>query len=141
MQNNVSSRSGNFSRALRQLKTNLPKVSDPTQASGYDQAQLLVYAACSDLTTGGTPKMQSVYNVAANSSISKNQSALIDAGVKMLDQYTAGLASQSSSSGDVKNALTDLVQKISSQSGSTSKIAFMSVCIAANTAGSTMMGF
>jgi hypothetical protein len=59
----------------------------------------------------------------------------------MLDRYVAGLASGGPTSGQVTTALNDLVQKIAGQSGSTSTIAFMSVCIAANTAGSTMMGF
>src|SRR5581483_1931756 len=51
LQGNVSPTAGNFAKALAQVQNNLPKVTDPTKATGFDQAQLLVYAACSDLTT------------------------------------------------------------------------------------------
>jgi hypothetical protein len=141
MQGNVSPLKGNFAKALAQVKTNMPKVTDPTKATGFDQVQLLVYAACSDLTTGTTPLMQSKYNVNPNNSIASNQANLVAAGVQILDQYVAGLASQGSASAQVNAALANLVQTIASDSTNTSKIAFMSICMAANVTGSTMMGF
>ena len=141
LENKVSPLTGNFATALAQVKGNLPKVTDPTTATGYDQLQLLVYAACSDLTTGATPLMTSFYTVPATGTIMANQTALIAAGTRMLDQHAAGLASGGSASAEVKQTLTDLVQKIAATSTNTTKIAFMSVCIAANTAGTALLGF
>ncbi len=141
LQNNVLSTSGNFAKALSQIKTNLPKTTDPTKATGYDQVQLLVYGACSDLAANGGVLMQSKYNVIAANSIVSNQAALVAAGVKMLDQHVAGLASQGPTSAKVNSAFMTLVSQIAGVAGNTSTIAFMSVCIAANTAGSSMMGF
>jgi hypothetical protein len=141
LDNNVSPQSGNFKNALAQSKTNLPKVTDPTKATGFDQAELLIYAACSDLTTGGTPQMQSKYGVTKAGSIATNQNALIAAGISMLDKHTAGLASQGPTAAAVRQAFTDIVTKVSSAGGNTSTIAFVSVCIAANTAGATLMSY
>ncbi len=141
LQGNVSSTTGNFAKALALLKPNLPQVTDPTKATGYDQVQLLAYAACSDLTTGKTPLMQSKYNVSPTATIATNQSALVMAGVQMLDQYTAGLASGGPTSAQVNTAFTSLVTQLTGDSTNTSTIAFVSVCIAANTAGSTLLGF
>lgn len=141
LENNVSAASGNFKKVLAQVQPNLPKVTDPTKATGFDQVQLMVYGACSDLTTGTTPKMQSVYNVNPNNPIATNQAALVAAGVRMMNQYTAGLASNSAATPAVNSALNNLVTTLEGDSTNTSKIAFMSVCIAANTAGSTLMGF
>jgi hypothetical protein len=141
LQGNVSSISGNFSKAVIQLKTNLPQVSDPTKATGFDQIQLLVYAACSDLTTGSPSKMQSVYKVDPAKNITTNKSALLAAGITMLDQYVAKLASQGPTSTQVSAAVNKVIDQISAGATNTTKIAFMSVCIAVNTAGTTLMGF
>jgi hypothetical protein len=142
LQGNASPLTGNFAKSLKQVSTNLPRVTDPSKASGYDQVELLVYAACTDLTSGGTNSaMQSKYGVTATGAIASNQTALVNAGVKMLDQYVAGLASQGPTSAQVTASFTALLTDISSQSGSTSTIAFVAVCIAANTAGSTLMSF
>ncbi len=140
LQKNVSPLNGNFAKALASTKSNLPKSSDPTVATGYDQLQLLVYAACSDLTTGNTPLMQSKYKVNVSGSIASNQAALVAAGVQMFDQYLGGLASEGPSSGQIASAFTTMLSTISAINTNTSKIAFMSVCIAANTAGSGMLG-
>ena len=141
LEKNVRSTAGNFSRALTQVRTNLPTVTDPTKATGYDQIQLLVYGACSDLTTGTTPLMQSRYSVTANGSIATNQNNLVNAGMRMLDQYTAGIATSSTATVALQSALTKLVTELSQTSTNTSRIAFMSVCIAANTAGTSLLGF
>jgi hypothetical protein len=141
LENNVSPQAGNFQRSLAQVRTNLPKDTDPMKASGYDQVQLLVYAACSDLTTGNTPLMQSKYSVTKTGSIATNSANLIAAGRRMLDNYVAGLASQGPTSAEVTAALTTLVNTIAGQAGGNSTIAFMSVCMAANTAGATLMSF
>jgi hypothetical protein len=132
---------GNFRTSYGLVSGGLPKDVDPRKASGFDQVQLLVYAACSDLTTGTTPVMSSKYGINPTATIVTNQSALIKAGIRMMDQYVAGLASQSSVSDQVTALFTKLVTDVAAVSGNTTRHAFMAVCIAANTAGSTMMGF
>lgn len=141
LESSVSPQAGNFARTLAQVKSNLPKVTDPLKSTGFDQVQLLAYGACSDLTTGNTPIMQTKYGVTKAGAIAAQQAALVAAGVKMLDQHVAGLASQSSATAAVNAAFTSLVQKVAAVQGNTSTIAFMAVCIAANTAGSSMMSF
>lgn len=142
LQGNVRPAAGNFARSLIQLRTNLPKVTDPTRATGYDQIQLLTYGACSDLTTGGANSlMLTRYNVNPASTITVNQAALVAAGMRMLDQHTALIASDSVATAPITAAFNKLVTDISSAAGNTSIIAFMGVCIAANTAGSTLLGF
>jgi hypothetical protein len=136
MEGSVSSGSGNFAKAFNAMKANLPKVTDPTKATGFDQSQLLVYAACSDLTTGGTPIMQSKYGVSKTGTGMAPK--IVAAGVRMMDQYTAGLASQGPTSADVSQALNDLVSKMGAKSNT---MVFMAVCVAANTAGSSLMSF
>ena len=139
LEGNAPATSGNFSRALAQLKTNLPKVPNINNATGYDQVQLLAYAACADLTTGGTPLMQSKYGVQANAQTTANQAALVAAGIRILDQHAASLASQGPGSAQVTSVFANLVQQQITD-GATSKMAFMTVCIAASTAGSTLLG-
>lgn len=131
---------GNFARTLAQVRPNLPKVTKVADASGYDQIQLLAYAACSDLTVGGTPLMQSRYNVQVSATIAANQAALVSAGLRILDQHSAGLASQGPASAQITTILTNLVQAQAAVATNTSKMAFMTVCIAASTAGSTLLG-
>lgn len=133
----VMSNTGNFSRGLAQVRTNLPNSTDVNKASGFDQVQLLAYAACSDLTTGTTPLMQTRYSIVPTDTPTTNLTALVNAGIRIFDQHLAGLASQSPAADQIKTVFTNLVQK---QSASTSTVAFMSVCIAAQTAGATMLG-
>lgn len=141
LEGNAKPSAGNFARALTQVKTNLPKLTDPTKVNGFDQVQLLVYGACSDLTTGATPAMLSKYGVDPKTGIAANQLALISSGMKMLDRHVAGLASASSATAEINTALTSLITDLSTTATNTTTIAFMSVCIAVNTAGSSMMGF
>ena len=141
LEKSAVSTAGNFSRSLAQVNTNLPKVTDPTKATGYDQIQLLAYGACSDLTAGTTPAMQSRYGIQVNQNISTNRNALVSAGMRMLDVHTAGLASNSEASVKLREIFTQLVNDLATNATNTSRIAFMSVCMAANTAGSALLGF
>lgn len=135
----VSPMNGNFSTALGRVRSNLPKVPDATKATGFDQVQLLVYAACSDLVSNAT-QLQQRYGVVLNSTIAVNRNALVAAGVRMVDRYTAGLASQGPSGAQVNTIFTNLVDQISQTAGNTSQIAFISVCVAANTYGVALTG-
>lgn len=142
LEGNAKAATGNFARALTQVKTNLPKLTDPLKVTGFDQVQLLVYGACSDLTTGTTPSMKSKYFVDPATGIAANQQALLAAGLKMLDRHVAGLATESSASTEINSALNSLISDLATATpANTTTIAFMSVCIAANTAGSSLMGF
>ena len=140
LEKNSLSTKGNFSKSLAQVRTNLPKTASVTDAAGYDQVELLAYSACSDLTTGSTPLMQTVYNVQAGGTIAANQAALVAAGVRILDQHSASLASQGPASAQVNTVFTNLVASEAAVGSNTSTIAFMAVCIAANTAGAAMLG-
>ena len=131
----------NFARSLAQVRNNLPKVSDPTRASGFDSIQMLVYAACSDLTTGNPSIMQSRYGVNPNTGLAASQAALVAAGLRMLDQHTAGIASKGPNAAAVSAALVAQHQALlAGGAANTTRIAFVSMCIAANTAGITMLG-
>jgi len=137
----VAPMAGNYAKGLAQVRSNLPKATDATKVSGFDQVQLLAYAACSDLTTGTTPLMQSSYGINPKGTIASNQAALVSAGVKILDRYAAGLASTGPTSAQVSTAFTNLVTTLEGTATNTSTIAFMSVCIAATTSGTLMLGF
>lgn len=142
LESNVSPTAGNFARSLAAVKNNLPRNTDPSKASGFDQVQLLVYAACSDLVTGGTAsKMKTVYNVPTTGTPAANKAALVAAGTKMFDNYVAGLASQGPTKDQVATVFSQLVDTVGATSANTTTVAFVSVCIAANTAGTTLMGF
>ena len=132
---------GNFAKALTQVRSNLPKLTDPTKASGFDQVQLLAYAACTDLASGNQPAMQSQYKINPRTKPSENRAALISAGMRILDRHTAGLASQGPTSAQVNEALGQLITEMAANQANTSTMAFVSVCIAATTAGSTLLGF
>ena len=127
---------GNFTRAIAQVKPNLPQMTNPVQATGLDQIPLLVYAACTDA------KLAS-YNVPTTGTISANSAALVAAGMTMLDTGLAGLASQGASSGDFQAALQALVStlaadKVTTQTMTTS---FIAVCMASTTAAVSMVGY
>jgi hypothetical protein len=135
----VSVTTGNFAKAYTSLIANLPQTSDCTKANGFDNAQMLIYAGCSDLTTGTTNSMATKkYGITLTGSVASNQANLIKAGITMLDAYTGGLASGSSATTSVTTAITNLLT--STTPPSTSTIAFMDVCIAASSAGSILLG-
>jgi hypothetical protein len=130
----VSVSTGNTKLAYALVSANLPQTTDCTKSVGYDAAQLLGYAACSDLTTGNTPVAQSKYNVTLNGTLAANKTALLAAGVTMLNGYTGGVAGSSSATTGINAALTTLITPTNG-TDATSKIAFMNVCLAATTAG------
>lgn len=137
IEKNADPTQGNFARGIQQVSTNLPHVTNVLNASGFDQIELLAYAACSDLVNG---PMQNTYGVNPSGTITANQAALVAAGMRMLDQHTAGLASQGPAAAQLTTILTNLVQSEASIATGTSTTAFMTVCIAVNTAGASMLG-
>jgi hypothetical protein len=121
-----------------QIMPDLSNAADPTQFSGGDGNMMLAYAACVDSITINNPSWGlTAKNPASNAA---NQAALIAAGMKIMDQYTAGLASGGSNSAQVQTAITNIVSN-SISDGATVREAFITVCTAANTAGSTLLGF
>ncbi len=140
LESNALSTIGNFRKSLGLVKSNLPTKASVLEATGFDQVELLAFAACSDLTTGTKSLMESVYGINPAGTIASNQVALVAAGMRMLDHHTAGLASQGPDSAAVSTVLTNLVIAQAAVGTNTSKMAFMTVCIAANTAGTSMLG-
>jgi hypothetical protein len=127
---------GNFSRAVAQVKPNLPQTANPVQATGLDQIPLLVYAACSDVKP-------SSYGVPTTGTITANSAALVAAGMTMLDAGLAGLASQGPSSAEFQSTLQGLVSTLAADAAATQTMttSFIAVCMAATTAAVSMAGF
>jgi len=127
---------GNFSRAVAQVKPNLPQTANPVQATGLDQIPLLVYGACSDV------KLSS-YGVPTTGTVTANSAALVAAGMTMLDAGLAGLASQGPSSADFQSTLQGLVSTLAADTAATQTMttSFIAVCMAATTAAVSMAGF
>jgi hypothetical protein len=127
---------GNFTKAIAQVKPNLPQMTNPVQATGLDQIPLLVYGACTDA------KLAS-YNVPTTGTISANSAALVAAGMTMLDAGLAGLASQGASSGDFQAALQTLVSTLAADKATTQTMttSFIAVCMASTTAAVSMVGY
>jgi hypothetical protein len=125
--------SGNFSRAIAQLGSNLPETTNPLRATGYDQVPLLAYAACSDIPL-------STYGITGNS-IPGAKAAIVAAGINILDQHTGGLASTGPYAAQVSQIFGNLVDQNAQVAGETVQIAFISVCMTASTVGTNMLGF
>ncbi len=127
---------GNFAKAVAQVKPNLPQLTNPVQATGLDQIPLLVYGACTDA------KLAS-YSVPTTGTISANSTALVAAGMKMLDAGLAGLASQGASSADFQAALQALVSTLAADKTTTQTMttSFIAVCMASTTAAVSMVGY
>ena len=143
LQGHVDVTKGNFKLATDQYKENAQQTMNPVLASGYDQAALIVNAACSDLTigTGAPPAMKSVYGVdpaLALEDPSATATALVKTCTGILDQYTAGLSSTGSKAPEVLSICNDLVKNLVQQRATTT-VAFMSVCNAANLTGSMLL--
>jgi hypothetical protein len=135
---NVSSTTGNFAKVLAQVQTNLPSVTDPTKATGMDQIPVLIYGACSDISTS---LMSSVYKVNSSTSVSANMAPLVAAGVTMVNLHVANLAAAGTPlNAQVSAVFTTLVNSDIS-AGATTAQAFNSVCLAANSFGVGMTGF
>jgi len=130
----VSPLSGNFKTAYTQVGTNLPQTTNPQLATGYGQALLLAYGACSDVQSGA-------YGVNFNNPASGQTNTLVQAGVTMLNTNTGGLASADPASApSVAAAFQQLVTADEAVSGETTQQVFVSVCMAAATYGSVMTG-
>lgn len=139
LKNNAVPTAGNFSRAISQLGSNLPEDTNPNRATGYDQVPLLAYAACSDVPL-------SAYNIPGAGSgtgtvITNARSALIAAGVNIVDQHTGGLGSTGPLASQVAALFGQLVDDNAKISGETLTMEFVSVCMTASTFGATMLGF
>jgi hypothetical protein len=135
----------NCASALSTMLSNLPSTSSPLSATGQDQIPVLVYAACSDISS---TVMSTTYGVTGNTLNAATQSALVTAGVNMVNTHVAGLAASGSSdpaiqatNAQVQQIFTNLVNADVATAGITVKMAFVSVCLAANTFGIGMTGF
>jgi hypothetical protein len=135
---NVSSSAGNFKNVLAQVQTNLPSVTDPTKATGMDQIPLLIYGACSDISTG---LMSSVYNVNSNNSVASNMAPLVAAGVQIVNLHVANLAAAGTPLNAQVSAIFTTLVNSDISAGATTAQTFNSVCLAANSFGVGMTGF
>jgi hypothetical protein len=138
LQGGASHLAGNFRTQVLQSQANLSNSTDPTAFGGPDQNFLIAYSACADAAVG--PNLSSKYGIIAGGTVVANKAKLIAAGMQILNQHTAGLAGSGSTSGAVTAALT-AIEKASETNASDAQMAFVTMCTAASTAGSTMMGF
>jgi hypothetical protein len=135
---NVSPASGNFQKVLAQVQTNLPSVTDPTKATGLDQIPVLIYGACSDISTA---LMNSVYKVNSSTSVATNMAPLVAAGVTMVNLHVGNLAAAGTPLNAQVSAVFTTLVNADIGSGATTAQAFNSVCMAANSFGVGMTGF
>lgn len=133
LENNVNPLTGNFLTAINQLSSNLPKVSNPLKATGADQASLLAYAACADVNAN-------LYSVNIGSTIALQKTNIINAGKRILNRCTAGLATTSTAAEEVTAALTELTEKNATVSGETTEMAWISSCYTAVTVCTQFLG-
>ena len=130
----ASTTTANTKVAYQKLGGNLGDTTDPTQMSGGDSNMLLAYAACADANGA-------VFgNIKMTLTTSQNKAALVAMGMKIMDTYTAGLASGGSASAQLNTVFSGIVDQ-SIANGATPQMAYITVCTAAVTAGSTMLGF
>jgi hypothetical protein len=134
----VSPFSGNFKTVLTQVSTNLPQVTNPITAVGWDQTPLLTYAACTDVSQANT---LSVFGVDITQSTTSQRSALINAGLKIADGYVGGQASSGPLAAQAGAIFGSLIDQDAAVTGETTKQVFVSVCMAANVFGIQMLGF
>jgi uncharacterized repeat protein (TIGR01451 family) len=130
----VTMASTNFAASLSSVATSLPTVASPLTATGYDQIPLLVFSACADANPA-------FYTVNTGLTASANSTALINAGVAMVNAHVAGEAATGTAlNAQVVQIFTQLVND-NVAAGSSARVAFNSVCMAANTFGVEMTGF
>ena len=123
-----------FELATRNFAANLSNSTDPTQLNGADMNMLLAYSACVDAgaTTFG--------HINTSKTVAQNQVALVTLGMSIMDSYLAGLASGGAASAQLQTTFNNIVSQ-SIANGATPQMAYVTVCTAAVTAGSTMLGF
>jgi hypothetical protein len=132
-----------FNKASGTLTPTIAYSTDPTMFAGADSNMALAYAACVDNRSGAKFGINMKLNIATPADQVTLQPQLVAAGLQILDLYTGGLANQ----GAAKPQLTAAFNAIVAQSianvpnGTTTQMAWISVCTAANTAGTTLLGF
>ncbi|MBS1960622.1 MAG: putative Ig domain-containing protein [Bdellovibrionales bacterium] len=130
----VSPTAGNFKTTLDQAKSSLPDNADPQVATGYDQIPLLVYSACADAKA-------SSYGVSTSATVANSTSALVAAGVAMVNAHVGNLAAAGTALNTQVTAVFTTLVNADAAAGATTAQTFISVCQAANTFGIEMTGF
>jgi hypothetical protein len=147
----VNALSGNFATALVQQGPNLSVVSDPSTATGANAVPLLAFAACNDVKPAS-------YGVSTSGSISSQATNIVNAGLAIVNQCSAGLAASGTSlNTSVTKLFTDLTTAnsgtlpadaatynpplVAASPVATTAQAFISVCSAATTFCTSMMSF
>jgi hypothetical protein len=130
----VNPAAGNFKTALGQQSSNFSSTSNPLLASGAGSIPLLSYAACSDVNATS-------YGVTTSGTLTSQTSAIVAAGLTIVNQCTANLAAPGSTFNmPVTQAFQNLVSNDAAASATTSQT-FISVCTAATSFCVSMLGF
>jgi hypothetical protein len=105
-------------------------------SSGEDQISSLSFAACNDLVA-----LKQTFGVDTTSTVALQKSNLIAAGLTIVNNHTAGLASSDSSiNQQVLAALSTMINDPSYASASVTQV-FVGICTGASTFGIGMRGF
>jgi hypothetical protein len=125
--------------AYKQVGANLNNNPNPNKANIGAPITQLIFSCCSDVVKGGKLAAFGVTARASDPLTGANQGQVAAAGVKILDQYTAGLASNGPMAKDAAKVFAD--QLSASPAGTRVEDAFAHVCLAAVAYGATMTGF
>jgi hypothetical protein len=132
----VSYLSKNFRTAAAQQASNLSTTSNPLTASGVASVPLLAFAACTDVS----PSSYGVSGTLTSAPTSTQSTAIVKAGLTIVNQCTANLAASGSDLGNQASAIFTS-QLAGVPSGTTASQAFVAVCTAATTFCVSMTGF
>jgi hypothetical protein len=160
LQGNVSRTAGSFSTAFNQFSRNLANVTNPLEATGYENISLIVYAACTDINStiaARTPTSSPPgYGVTFGGTLAAQSANLISAGIQMVNQHTGGLASSDPAlNTQVRAVFQNLLNAhagtappagseyvvVNPATSRNTQSAFVSICMAANVFGVTGRGF
>ena len=132
----VNPLSGNFATVLAQQGPNLATTTNPNTATGAGAIPLLAYAACNDAKA-------SAYGVTTSGTVAAQTANLVNAGLTIVNQCTAGLAASGTSlNSQVASIFTTLITSNAAASpAATTAQDFISVCTAATSFCVSMMSF
>jgi hypothetical protein len=147
----VSTLTGNFATAVTQQGPNLAVVSDPATATGGDAVPLMSFAACNDVKPAS-------YGVTTTGTVAAQATNIVNAGLTIVNQCTAGLAATGTAlNTSVTKLFTDLTTAnsgtvptdaatytpalVAASPAATTTQAFIAVCTAATTFCTSMLSF
>jgi mono/diheme cytochrome c family protein len=139
--------SNNTAKALAAVQFSLPATTNPLAASGQGDIPILIYAMCSDVSTSMVKSYFGV-DTTLSPTATGTQTALINAGLQIVNLYVGGLAASGSSNPTIQSLnaqVTTAFQTLINANAAASPAAttlqdFVFICTAANTFGIEGLG-